>query len=137
MKSVINIKSLGKEKKFEAINENGNRIVADGSSSKEGMRPMELLLSALGTCSAFDATDIIKKQRQELKSFDIKLTGVRPDEGYPKPFESAHFEITISGKVDPEKAQRAVELSINKYCSVKESLNPHIPVTFSVNVVEQ
>ncbi len=137
METKINIRQLGNDKQFQAENENGVSVLVDGTEEKKGMRPMELLLSALGSCSAFDAVDILKKQRQKLETFDLKITGKRPVEGYPKPYESVHFEVKISGEVEFEKAHRALELSIEKYCSVKESLNPHIPVTFSLEIIEQ
>lgn len=137
METKIKINQLGNDKQFQAENENGVSVLVDGTEEKKGMRPMELLLSALGTCSAFDAVDILKKQRQKLASIDLVITGKRPAEGYPKPYKSVHFDVKISGEVELEKANRALELSIEKYCSVKESLNPHIPVTFSVEINKQ
>ncbi len=119
---------------FEVRNENGNSTITDGSAEKKGMRPMELLLSALGTCSAFDAVHILRKQRQEVQSFELEVRGQRPNEGVPKPFTAIHAHFRLSGQLEVDKVQRAVALSMEKYCSVSATLSDDVKITHSVEI---
>jgi putative redox protein len=121
---------------FVARNESGNVVEIDGSEEKQAMRPMELLLTALGSCSAFDAVGILEKQRQTINGFSVEVTGDRPDEGYPKPYESIHLRFTIEGKVERAKAERALALAVKKYCSVSATFRAETAVTHELNLVE-
>ncbi len=121
--------------RFESQNTNGQTAIIDGGANPQGMRPMELLLSALASCSAFDLEHILRKQRQPVEDVRIEVEGIRPDEGFPKPFESIHMHFTLLGDLDEEKVQRAVALSVEKYCSVGATLKPDTTVTYSVSVV--
>ncbi len=131
----VSISRVDKDLRFEVQNENGNTLIADGSVEKKGMRPMELLLSAVGTCSAFDAVHILEKQRQEIHTFSIEVSGDRADEGAPRPFTSIHAHFKLSGILELEKVKRAVSLSMEKYCSVSATLSGEVIITHSVEIL--
>jgi putative redox protein len=97
--------------------------------------PMHLLLVAIAGCSGADVVSILKKMQVTLRRCDIKVTGRRaPD--HPKRYQTVQLEFTIAGDgLDEAKGRRAIELSIEKYCSVIHSLNPDIPVTYGLTVV--
>src|ERR1041385_3312710 len=111
---------------FEAKNETGNSVVfdigvEDGGKGK-GIRPMQSMLMALGGCSAIDVILILKKQKQEITSFKMEIEGEREKGKTPSLWENAKAVFYLEGKIDPEKAKRAVELSMEKYCSVSATL---------------
>ncbi len=133
----VNIRRNGGALKFKAINSGGATALVDGLSESDGMRPMELLLSALGTCAAFDTVKILEKQRQSVDDIQIDILGHRSEEGYPNPFTKIELEFRLYGQIDKEKAERAVSLAVDKYCSVRDSLNPNMDIAHRLEVFEQ
>lgn len=130
----VSLTRRNEDLRFESQNANGQTAVIDGGADPQGMRPMELLLSALASCSAFDLEHILRKQRQPVEDVRIEVEGTRPDEGFPKPFEAIHMHFMVRGDLDEEKVQRAVALSVEKYCSVGATLRPETVVTYSVTI---
>ncbi len=132
----VNIKRTGPVK-FEATghaNPDAPPVVIDGPAdmggSGAGMRPMESVLVALATCSAMDVVSILKKQRQELKDLDITVKGERRDE-VPKIYTKIHIHFSATGDVDPAKLARAVELSVDTYCSVASMIRDTVPISYT------
>ena len=119
---------------FEATNDRGNTVIMDGASSiggtEKGMSPMQLLLSTVAGCASFDVSLILKKQKQNVQSLKVDATGERPEEGHVKPFKSIHLHFIITGTPEESKVQRAIELAVEKYCSVAKSLDPNIKLTY-------
>jgi putative redox protein len=111
---------------FEVTDENGHVLGTDTSldngGSNFGFRPMQLVLAALGSCSAIDIVSILKKQRQQVGAFSIKVTGEREKNKIPSLWKSVHVQFLLGGKIDHAKANRAISLSIDKHCSVAETL---------------
>lgn len=104
----------------------GNPIVMDADpkvgGEKNGPKPTELLLFALAGCTGMDVVSILKKQRQELRSLTIEVTGEQPD-AFPKPFHTVSIKFTFSGvDLDPAKLAEAINLSESKYCSISQTL---------------
>lgn len=118
--------------RFEASGRGGAKVVVDGDSAA-GPSPMEALLAALGSCAATDVVDILRKGRQELHGLAIRLVGERREE-IPRSFTRIRAEVRIAGPVERAKAERAVKLAFEKYCSVKASLDPAIPVEVDVRL---
>jgi putative redox protein len=118
---------------FQARAGSGGEIVADGAPSiggeGRGMRPMELLLSALATCAAMDVVHILRKQKEPLEGLTIEVEGQRAD-AVPAPFVAVHLTFVAQGDVAPNKLERAVRLGVEKYCSVGASLAPDVAVTW-------
>src|SRR5687767_12018570 len=111
---------------FNAKDANGHQVKIDTSPEKggqnHGVRPMQLLLMGLGGCSGIDILSILKKQRQEVKDFNISIEGEREPNKEPSIWEDITLVFSITGKVEQEKAEKAVALSMEKYCSVAETL---------------
>ena len=123
---------------FEATAGSGGKLVVDGSpeigGENQGMRPMELLLSAVASCSAMDVVHIlVNKQKQPLESLRIEIEGERVD-GTPAPFKSMHMIYIARGAVEESKLQRAVSLAVEKYCSVSETLADEVKITWEARL---
>lgn len=86
-----------------------------------GVRPMELVLMALGSCSSFDLIQILKKQRQEIEDISVSVEGERAD-AVPAVFTHIHLTFNLKGNIDLAKAEKAAELAVKKYCSVHDML---------------
>jgi putative redox protein len=111
---------------FEAKDAAGHAVLTDSSSESgggdAGVRPMQLLLMALGGCSGIDIVSILKKQRQEIHAFSMHISGEREAGVEPSLWKTVHIVFDLQGNVDASKAERACQLSIDKYCSVAETL---------------
>jgi putative redox protein len=108
-------------------------ILVDGDSVAAAS-PVELLLLAAATCSAADVVSILVKQRVALQSLEVVVQGTRREE-QPRRYTALRFHFTIAGAgADENKARRAIDLSLEKYCSVVASLAPDIPVTYDVTL---
>ncbi len=122
----INLKRIQGDFGFEATDAKGHTARMDSSSESggvdSGIRPMQMLLMGLGGCSAIDIVMILKKQRQVIDDFSIKIAGEREPGKEPSLWQNVKIIFNLSGVIDPEKAARACELSMNKYCSVAETL---------------
>jgi len=100
-----------------------------------GLKPSELLLLALGGCTAVDVVTIMRKKRQAVTGLEINVRGEQ-DENPPWTFRHIHLEYVVRGKGLSEKGlAQAIELSEEKYCSVKNSLT--CEVTSSYRIVEE
>ena len=108
-------------------------IVVDGDS-KLATSPVELLLLAAGTCTASDVVLILQKQRVKLRGLEVAVEGTRREEE-PRRYTAIHFRFTVTGEgADEAKARRAIDLSLQKYCSVVASLASDIPITYDLTV---
>jgi putative redox protein len=123
---------------FEARNESGNTINIDANPSiggeNKGVRPMELLLAGVGGCSGIDIISILHKQKIQPSAFRISVNGEREADKVPSLFQTISVTFSLDGEVDPAKAKRAVELSMEKYCSVSKTLEPTAKITYRVLV---
>jgi putative redox protein len=122
----IELKRVDTDFQMEARDENGHTVSMDAGEStgghNRGVRPMQMLLMGLGGCSAVDILLILKKQKQEVKDFRIQIDGEREQGREPSLWEQVNLVFYFEGAVDPAKAQRAVDLSMKKYCSVAATL---------------
>ena len=119
---------------FVASNGSGHSVVMDGSggeegSLKRGASPMELLLMGVAGCSSIDVVEILKKQRQNVEGERASTV--------PRVFTEIriHFKIVGTG-IRPEQAERAVQLSAEKYCSASIMLGKAATVSHSFEIVE-
>ena len=96
---------------------------------------MEVVLAAIASCSGIDVVNILKKSRVEFSSVGIEVDGDRKEGAIPSPFFKIHLKFFIHGpNIDRAKAEKAVKLSLEKYCSVAASLDPNIVVTSSTHL---
>jgi putative redox protein len=118
----------------------GHKVMVDGPESigglNQGMRPMELMLMSVGTCSTVDVINILKKARQDVTDCRVELDGERAD-AIPAVFEKIHLHFKVSGKgLDENKVKRAVELSAEKYCSASIMLQKAgVEISHSVEII--
>jgi putative redox protein len=135
----INLKRLNKAVHFEVSAPSTTvKVQIDGSPAMGGMglgvRPMELVLMALASCSSLDLVSILQKQRQEIEDFSVVAEGVRT-ENIPHVFTSIHLSFRLSGNIDRAKADRATELAVKKYCSVHDMLAAGgVEITYSLEI---
>jgi putative redox protein len=134
----IELKRLDDAFHLQAMNEQGNTVETDASPAigggGKGMRPMEMLLSSLGACSSIDVIDILKKMRQPLTDIQISIDGQREPDVVPSLFTDIEITFKLHGKLDPDKAQRAVAMSMEKYCSVTKILEKTAKITWKVEI---
>jgi putative redox protein len=119
----------------------GHAIVMDGDPEvgghNTGLRPMELLLVSVGGCSGMDIISILKKKKQEITGLEINVKGQKA-ETHPKKFTDIDIEFIVKGRNIAEDAvKRAVELSMDKYCSVKATLEGTARISFSYRIIQE
>lgn len=119
----------------------GHAIVMDGDlpagGHNTGSRPMELLLLGAGGCSGMDVISILKKKKQDVTGLEIHVKGEKAED-YPKKFTDIHLEFVVKGRnISEDAVKRAVELSMNKYCSVKATLEGVARITFSYKIIQE
>ncbi len=118
---------------FETGNPDRPSIQIDGKG-KLGPGPVEVLLCALATCSAMDVVSILEKRRTPLASLDVEVHGDRAD-AIPARLTAIRMAFQLAGaNVDRTHAERAIALAIGKYCSVRDSLDPAIPIEWSLEL---
>jgi putative redox protein len=111
---------------FEATDANGHTVKIDTSpetgGENFGVRPMQLLLMGLGGCSGIDILSILKKQRRQVTDFRMRIEGEREPGKDPSLWKNLELVFELKGEIDRDKAEKAVALSLEKYCSVSETL---------------
>jgi len=118
----------------------GHTIVMDGAPEAGGrdlgVRPMEMLLLGLGGCTAFDVIDILQRGREPVDDLAIEIEGERSDE-IPKIFKKINVRYIVTGSgLNPEKVDRAVKLSAEKYCSATIMLGAVAEITHDIKIVD-
>lgn len=119
--------------RFEAGREGGPRIHIDGDA-KQGPSPVDALLGSLAACAATDVVTILEKQRTPPARLEVRVESTRVN-SVPRRLASVVLHFTIEGKgIVQAKAERAVELSVTKYCSVRSSLSADVSVGWTVKL---
>ena len=117
----VNIQWIGGER-FVGTDSTNHSVVLSTTAAGVGMKPSELLLVALGSCTAVDIVQIMEKKRQPLSRLEISVSGEQ-DADPPWTFRKIHIHYRMAGKGITDKAiAQAVELSEEKYCSVASTL---------------
>jgi putative redox protein len=118
---------------FDAGRPNGPKVRIDGDA-QTGPSPFDMLLAAIAACAATDVVEIMKKQRTSLQALSVRIEAQRVSVT-PRRLASAVLHFTLQGPaIAREKAARAVELSVTKYCSVRSSLIADAPVTWTIEL---
>ncbi len=122
----VEVTRVSDEFGFEGTDDSGHRVRMDSSPESGGhdfgIRPMQMLLMGLGSCSGIDIVSILKKQKQTVEGFRISIDGERESGKHPSLWKQIHIIFELKGNIDPEKANRACALTIDKYCSVAATL---------------
>ncbi len=111
---------------FEILEPSHGGKLLDGNR-QAGLSPMESLLASLGGCMGIDVVMILRKMRCELESMQIRVLGQRNDHP-PRYFNQLELEFVIRGQLTEKQANRAIDLSFEKYCSVFHSLRSDIQI---------
>ncbi len=134
----VSLRRLNDAVHFEGLNSSAQIVHTDGSKAvgggDQGFRPMEMLLMGLGSCSAIDVVLILKRMRQEIGDMQIEVEGDRDPEETPSVFRKIHVHFKFTGELDPNKVERAITLSMEKYCSATRMLEQMAVITHSFEI---
>lgn len=134
----ILIDRLDDDLHMEAKNEEGGVIRIDGNRSIGGLdggfSPMQLLLAGVGGCSTIDIINILKKQKQELTDLKVRVDADRVKKDTYSEFKKIHLHYDFKGILSPKKVERAILLSLDKYCSVSKILEKSATITHSYTI---
>jgi uncharacterized OsmC-like protein len=134
----INIHRLNDAYHFEAKNESGVSMHLDASpdmgGENKGFRPTESLIASLGACSGIDVIMILKKQKQQIDDFDVEINADREPNKTPSLFTTINLNFILKGKIDEDKLQKAIELSVDKYCTVAKIIEKTAKITYSYKI---
>jgi putative redox protein len=124
--------------KFEARNAAGIVTLLEGGPAEGGtgdaVRPMQMVLMGLAGCSAIDVVHILHKGRFTIDSLELEVEGQRADR-VPAVYTDVHMRFAAGGDFDADRLERAVALSVDKYCSVAHMLMPSVEITWSAEKV--
>lgn len=122
---------------FVATSGSGHAVVMDTTEDvgghDTGPRPMEMVLIALGGCTGMDVVSILRKMQVPFTRFEMEIQGERAPE-HPKHFTKITVLYKVWGDVPEEKLKRAIDLSLEKYCSVSNSLKPKAEVSYEYRI---
>jgi putative redox protein len=121
---------------FTGIGGSGHIIRFGDPAGPETASPMEAVAMAAAACTAMDVIDILRKKKQAVVNFDVNVVGLRQDE-HPRKFTEIDLEYVVSGhKIDPNAVERAIELSLTKYCSVNQSFGEAVKIKNRYRIIE-
>ncbi len=126
------------KKQFVGTDSTRHSIVLSSSDeeNRTGAKPSDLLLLALGGCTSVDVVEILHKKRQSLTGLVVRVSGEQDDDP-PWAFRRIQLVYEVHGRnLSPRAVEQAVELSENKYCSVRASLGEQVEVTHEIRIVE-
>lgn len=122
--------------KFTAAGETGYSVPmdtgVDNGGEGKGFKPVELPLMGLAGCSGVDVVLILKKMRENMTTFKIEVDADR-NATEPKRYTAIRLLFRVGGEVKPDSVKKAIDLSLEKYCSVANSLNADITYAYEVN----
>jgi len=123
---------------FLSVTPSGHALPLDTDSQRSiAPSPVELLLVALGSCTATDVAGILAKKRQHVTSYVVEVTGTRRDE-FPRKYTAMKVHHILTGKSLSQAAvAHAIELSDTKYCSVAATLRPTVEIQTSFEIIEE
>ncbi|MFZ5629954.1 MAG: OsmC family protein [Spirochaetota bacterium] len=130
----ISLRRIGEPFHFEATNSAGNTVHIDAGAAiggtGKGVRPMEMLLMGLAGCAGIDVVSILRKQRQEIAAMDVEVVGERGESQLANPFTKIVVRFALRGPMEESHLKRAIELSMEKYCSVAKTLEKTATITW-------
>ena len=123
---------------FLGVTPSGHALPLDTDSQRSvAASPVELLLVALGSCTATDVVSILAKKRQQVTSYTVEVTGQRREE-YPRSFTAMKVHHILTGRsISPRAVSQAIELSETKYCSVAATLRPTVEIQSTFEIIEE
>jgi putative redox protein len=120
-----------------ASDSHGHSIVIGRSPAEHenwvGVKPSDLFLISVASCATYDVVEILNKQREDYRDLVVTCSGDQLEEP-PYTFTSIQLHFNLRGKVNPDRLDRAIRLSITKYCSVISTIRPETPVTYDYSI---
>ncbi len=121
---------------FTIVGGSGYTVRTDNPSGPNAASPMELVAMASATCTASDVISILQKKQQQVTGFEVHVLAPRAGE-HPKVFTEINLEYVVTGRaLDPKAVERAIELSLTKYCSVNKMLEKAATIKHTYRIVE-
>lgn len=134
----ITLKRQNNAVHLRGANESGKTIDMDGSpeigGEDLGVRPMEIVLMGLGGCASMDVLSILKKMREEVVDYEVEIEADRAED-HPKVFTNINIHFKFYGDIKKENVEKAVRLSMEKYCSVTHMLNKTATITDTFEII--
>src|SRR5213592_4832460 len=109
----------------------GDPVLVGGDREGPGAKPSDLLPLSLAACTAYDVVEILRKQRQDLHRLDVTVQSTQ-DPDPPWTFRAMHVRFVLTGPVEKEKAEKAVDLAETKYCATAATLRSIVAITHEV-----
>jgi len=125
---------------FEAHTDSDHRIMMDAGEhvggQNRGARPMEMLLAGLGGCSSIDVMLMLNKSKQDVTACRVEIEAERAD-GIPAVFTKIHMHYVVTGRnIKPNRVERAIQLSADKYCSASVMLGKTAEITHDYEIID-
>jgi putative redox protein len=134
----ITLKRQNNEVHLKGTNESGKAIDMDGSpeigGQDMGVRPMETVLMGLGGCASMDVLSILKKMREDIVDYEVEIEADRAED-HPKVFTKINMHFKFYGNIKKENVEKALRLSMEKYCSVTHMLNKTATITDTFEII--
>ena len=134
----IELRRLNKAVHFECVNEEGLSVQTDGSpeigGEGKGVRPMQMLLMSMAACSSIDVVTLLTKMRNAPDDIRVEVDGERVAGEVPAVFRKIHLKYFLSDNVKRENGEKAIGLSVEKYCSVAAMLSTTAEITWSLEM---
>ncbi len=135
---IVELERLDDNYHMQVTNEGGNTVLLDGSpdigGGNKAMRPMQMLLSSLAGCTAIDVILFLRKMKEPLEDIKMTVTGEREKDKTPSLFTEITIKYKLFGNIDPKKAERAISMSVDKYCSVSKMIEKQAPVKWEMEI---
>ena len=124
-------------KKFVGTDSTNHSVVLSTPDEGIGMKPSDMMLVALASCTSVDVVEILKKKRLDLRGLEVGVTAEQDAEP-PWTFRKIHLTYTISGEgIKPKDAEQAIQLSQEKYCSVAATVRATAEITTEFEILEE
>lgn len=135
----ISLRRVNDAVRFEATNARGHKVLIEGNVNIGGEdlapSPTEYLVMSQAACTAIDVVELLRKMRQPLTHLEIESDAERAQDQVPKLITHIHLHYKIYGNVKPDKAEKAISLSIEKYCTVSKMIDHIARITHSFEII--
>jgi len=125
---------------FTGTADSGHEIILDGSpksgGTDKGSRPLELMLMSLAGCTGMDVISILRKKRQDVVDFEVKVHADQAD-SHPYVYTNVTVEYIVTGhNINPKAVERAIDLSENAYCPAQAMLIKAVSIKHTYKIIE-
>src|SRR5687768_9335562 len=137
----ITLSRVNQAVRFEAKNERGHAVIVEGGRGAGGEdqapSPTEYLMISQAACTAIDIVELLGKMRQKLKHIEIEAEGTRAEDQIPRIFTGIHLHYKLYGEIKKSKAEQAINMSIDKYCTISKMIDKVAKITYSLEILPE